>query len=51
MRGVNVTTAAGAIALNFSNVNRVVDCGQSATVVSNAAGSGEVDLSYRGAMG
>jgi hypothetical protein len=51
MRGINVSTAAGPIALNFSGINRVIDCGQSATIVSNAAGSGEVDLSYRGAMG
>jgi hypothetical protein len=47
MRSINVTTAAGPIALNFAYCNDVTDCGQSTTVVSNATGAGAVDLFYR----
>ena len=46
MHSIDVRTKDGSLAPNFAAANSVTDCGQHATVVSNAAGAGQVDLYY-----
>jgi hypothetical protein len=46
MRAIGVNTATGALATSFAAVDGVQDCGQHTDVISNAAGSGQVDLYY-----
>jgi hypothetical protein len=47
MLAIDVATAAGSLDLKFAKNDRVIDCGQSTNVVSNAKGNGQVDLLYR----
>ncbi|HUK41364.1 MAG TPA: hypothetical protein VLX11_09980, partial [Candidatus Acidoferrales bacterium] len=43
---IDLQTSAGRPALNWTPVNAITDCGQSARVVSNANPGGEVDIYY-----
>jgi hypothetical protein len=46
--GIDLLTSTGRPSINWTPVNAVTDCGQSARVISNANPSGEVDIYYRG---
>jgi hypothetical protein len=46
MRAISVNTSKAALATRFGATNAITDCGQHTNVVSNSAGSGEVDLFY-----
>jgi hypothetical protein len=49
-RSISIQTGNVTPALNWTPVNKVTDCGQSAKVVSNSATNGEVDIYYRPAL-
>jgi hypothetical protein len=51
MHNVQIETGNSTPALNWTPVDRVTDCGQHATVVSNSATDGEVDLFYGPSIG
>ncbi len=47
MRAISIQTGAVTPVIGWTAVNKVVDCGQHAVVVSNSATNGEVDIYYR----
>jgi hypothetical protein len=47
LRAIDIQMSSGSPPSNSTPVNKIIDCGQHAVVVSNSATEGEVDIYYR----